>query len=404
MKNFSLYALILLVIFAGGTSVGIVYHDWFLSWFEETADSQGQVKTEVIVAQGRLVPFNQISNVSAPIGQKVERYLVEVDKYLTEEVKVTKGQEIAVLAGMSLLQKQKELAVARQNDAKLELKNAVAEAEAAKIAADMAVKEAELKLAHVEANEDQSLNERKIDHARSKLERTKKLLANENTRELISEHELEDRKIDLAQAEDELTKAIDEIARAKEGAQQALSSALENQRLAKEALDRAKDAEKNLPETLKQNVLLAEAQIELSRIRAPKDGTILKVYVKEGEAAVNTPLLQTGDLENMQCIAEVADRMINQIVPGANVTISSPAFGKSDGGESSIKGKVVSIGKIIGESNLPSPNPLALVDKKTVDVTIEIDKGDLAKARSFVNLQVSVEITPKKSDSASKQQ
>ena len=404
MKNFSLYALILLVIFAGGTSVGIVYHEWFYSWFEETPDSQGQAKTEVIVAQGRLVPFNQISNVSAPIGQKVERYLVEVDKYLTEEVKVTKGQEIAVLAGMSLLEKQLDLAEARKSDAKLELKNAVAEAEAAKIAADMAVKEAELKLAHVEANEDQSLNQRKIDHARSKLERTKKLLANENTRELISEHELEDRKIDLAQAEDELTKAIDEIARAKEGAQQALSSALENQRLAKEALDRAKDAEKNLPESLNENVLLAKAQIELSRIRAPEDGTILKVYVKEGEAAVNTPLLQTGDLENMQCIAEVADRMINQIVPGAEVTISSPAFGKSDEGKSSIKGEVVSIGKIIGESNLPSPNPLALVDKKTVDVTIKIDKDDLATARKFVNLQVSVEITPKKSDSASKQQ
>lgn len=404
MKNLSIYALILIIIFAGGIYVGTSYNDSIRSLFESDPQQPGTVKESYIVAQGRLMPLNNISNVSAPVGQKVERYLVNVDNYLNEEVKVEKDQEIAVLAGYKLLEQQKQLAEAQLADAKLELQSAVDKAMSAKLAADLAVKEAELKLEQVNANQDQTINQRKIDHAEKRLEQIKKLLDNEKTRELISQQEVTDREIELEQAKDEFEKAKVQLTQAQEAAEFALDSAKKNQQLAGDALARAESAQQTPPESLTTAVEVAKTQLELSKILAPSAGTILKVFVKEGEAAVNTPLLQIGNLNEMQCVAEVADRMINQIRPGDQVTISSPAFGVDEGKESSVKGTVKSIGRMVGDSNLPSPNPLAMVDKKTVDVTIAIDESDTAIARKFVNLQVSVKITPQNSDSASQQQ
>lgn len=45
-------------------------------------------------------------------------------------------------------------------------------------------------------------------------------------------------------------------------------------------------------------------------------------------------------------------------------------------------------------ASLPDPSPLALVDRKTIEVRIMIDDDDVASARGFSNLQVTVELAP----------
>jgi hypothetical protein len=44
----------------------------------------------------------------------------------------------------------------------------------------------------------------------------------------------------------------------------------------------------------------------------------------------------------------------------------------------------------VGDGHLPDPNPLALVDRRTVDVMIEIVAEDRELAADLVNLQVTV--------------
>jgi HlyD family secretion protein len=405
MKSILIYGLILFTVFAGGIYVGTSYNDSIRSLFMSEPVNPQTLRQEYIVSQGRLVPFNRISNITAPPGQKVEKYLIDVDNYLNQPVTVKKDQEIAILSGHKLLLQQKDLAQAQLKDATIELQAAVDSATSAKIAADMAVKEAELKLKQINENQDQQLNQRKIDNAQKKLDQIKQLLVNEKTRELISQQDVVDREIDLAQAQDDFDKATLQLENAREAAEFALESAKKNQTLAADALLRAKNAKDNPPESLTTAVEVANTQLELAKVLAPADGTVLKVFVKPGESAVNTPLVQTGNLNQMQCIAEVADRMVNQIQIGDRVTISSPAFSDPENsGETTVQGTVESIGRIVGDSNLPSPNPLALVDKKTVDVTITIDESDTEIARRFVNLQVSVKIESKNAQSTSQQQ
>jgi ABC exporter DevB family membrane fusion protein len=133
---------------------------------------------------------------------------------------------------------------------------------------------------------------------------------------------------------------------------------------------------------------LAQAQLKNSRVIAPMDGTVLKVFVKAGEAAVNAPLMQIGDLSRMECIAEVNDRIVRQVRIGQRATIKSPALSRD------LVGTVRQISRVVGNSTLPNPNPLALVDTKTVDIVIEIDSADVGEAANFVHLQATVEIDP----------
>ena len=96
--------------------------------------------------------------------------------------------------------------------------------------------------------------------------------------------------------------------------------------------------------------------------------------------------MQVANLEEMQCVAEVVDRLVGAVKIGQTAAITSPALDKP------LSGKVVSIGRFVGQSTMQQPNPFALVDRKTVDVRIQIDDSDIDVANKLVNLQVSVEI------------
>ena len=84
--------------------------------------------------------------------------------------------------------------------------------------------------------------------------------------------------------------------------------------------------------------------------------------------------------------AEVYFANLPSVKTGQSVTISSPAL------EKDLTGKVVSKSNYIGSSLLQSANPLAMSNQETAKVTIAIDSefGEIAK--SFLNLQVTVEI------------
>jgi HlyD family secretion protein len=401
MKKAIVPGLLLLIVFAIGLVVGKSFHKEIDSMVEPKTGALAVDDVPQVVAQGRLIPLGNIYNVTAPPGQRVDKYLVDINSYLTENVQVNKGEEIAVLAGHDLLQQQEKLAVAKKNDAMLELQNSLETAKANKIAADLALKQAELKLAQIKINENQEVNQSQLDNAQVKVDRVRQLLLDEQTRRLVSQQELIDRELDLKKARIELENAKKQIAQAKEAAMFAVDAARKNQALAAAALQRAQEANDKPPKSLDEAVGLASKQFKSSKIIAPAAGTLLKVFVKEGESVVNTPLLQIGNLDEMECIAEVSDRMVGRIKIGNKVTIRSPAFGvDAAGNEIKLTGNVKNIGRIVGESTLPSPNPLAMVDKKTVDVTITIDQPNIAVAKKLVNLQVSVKIECDKSPAA----
>ena len=131
---------------------------------------------------------------------------------------------------------------------------------------------------------------------------------------------------------------------------------------------------------------IAQDRRDAARIISPVSGTVLKVFARQGDVVGNAPLMQVANLEEMQCVAEVVDRLVGAVKIGQTAAITSPALDKP------LSGKVVSIGRFVGQSTMQQPNPFALVDRKTVDVRIQIDDSDIDVANKLVNLQVSVEI------------
>lgn len=91
----------------------------------------------------------------------------------------------------------------------------------------------------------------------------------------------------------------------------------------------------------------------------------------------------------MECLAEVPDRLISQITIGDLAKLQSPALPRD------LTGTVVEILPIVGNSSLPDPNPLALVDRESVKVRIEINEADVAIAAKLIQLQVNVTFSSK---------
>jgi HlyD family secretion protein len=159
---------------------------------------------------------------------------------------------------------------------------------------------------------------------------------------------------------------------------------------------------------------LARIQREMSRLRAPIDGKVLKVYLQEGEIVTDRPVMQMANLDHMICIAEVYEADAKKIraeqvahsdsgttTPGDRVLILSKAFDNEF--DDGIPGIVEHVGSMVAPPGLQSRNPLAPADRSVVEVRIRIGsnkKNDEAEklnraytqqTADLVSLQVKVE-------------
>ncbi len=385
-------ALTLIAVLVVGLYIGKFFANSIPPWEPTATITDETTESQIVVAQGKVEPLGGIYSVFIPQGQVVSEYLKNSDgKTIVKGTRVSKNDELVKLSAHKLLEQQRELAEAKAMDAEKEIDAQIAAAKLALRAASLAKKEADLKLAQVKANQDQSINQKKLQNAKKKLDRLTRLSKDPDTKNLVSKQQIIDQQLEWENAKLELEKAMEQIKLAEEAAMFAVNAAQENIDDAKKAVADAEDLKSNPPQSLQAAMKLAETQLEISRIRAPISGEVIKVFVRPGETAINTPLLQIGNMQKMQCVAEVSDRMVGKLNVGDQAKISSPAFG-----ESNVTGKVVAIDNLVGDSALPLPNPLAMVDKKTVKVTIEIDDEFTQVARDFIQLQVDVEIDFKK--------
>ena len=384
--------LIGLAFLACGYLTGRTWPD-LLPFGSEATQSPAESELEsakLAVAQGRLLPRGGIVSVFAPQGQIVERYLVEnQDGSDLVGASVTHGQELVALVSQQLLRDQVDLANAQSSDADIELNNQVRLAESRVQQAELAVKEAEFRYEQVQSQADTlKIGEKKLQAADQKLRRFKELKADPELASLVSQQQIDDQQILFDEAKLQLEQGQQEFDLALEGAQLALRAARENLELAKTARDEISSAQ---PESLNATRQLAETQLRSSKINAPIDGTILKVFVQPGESVVNTPLMQLGNLQEMECLVEVSERDITLLRNQRDrvlARIKSPALRDAEDNRIELTGRIIQIGRIVGDASLPTPNPLAMADKKTVDVTVLLD--DPTAARQLINMQVDV--------------
>ncbi|GAX34608.1 ABC exporter membrane fusion protein [Nodularia sp. NIES-3585] len=136
------------------------------------------------------------------------------------------------------------------------------------------------------------------------------------------------------------------------------------------------------------SVKQAQADWDLSSVRSPIDGQVLKIHTRPGEIISNTGIAELGRTQQMYVVAEVYETDIQKVRIGQSAMITSNAFS----GE--LRGKVTDIGLQVSRQNIFDLNPQVNTDNKVVDVKIRLDNlPDNEPVTTLTDLQVEVLIS-----------
>jgi len=333
------------------------------------------------VALGRVEPAGKVIDISAPPGDRVETLHVD------ENAEVRKNDPLVTLDSRAL--RELELQAVRS-----QIKEAEAQRASETRLADARINAAKAALAQAEAYATEvQVQATKIEVLKRNLElavnaqrRLKTLQAGVVS---VQEREQQDLAVQKAAAEVKAAEALLEKAR-RTGplSVEAAKADLDAATAAKEQVQSA-----NALDSLKKREELAAAQSDRSVLRAPCDGTVLKVFVRPGEAVAPTPILQIGDRRRMVVVAEVYETEVKRVRVGRKATIRSRAF-PSPYDEKGLSGTVSRISKTIAPPEMQSLDPLAEKDRRVVEVRVDLDAQGSKAAAELIHLQVEVEFAP----------
>jgi HlyD family secretion protein len=131
-------------------------------------------------------------------------------------------------------------------------------------------------------------------------------------------------------------------------------------------------------------------EIELAQayIRSPMAGQILEIFAKPGEVVKDNGLVNLGQTDQMQVVAEVDQSNIAKIRKGQAAILTGEAFS----GE--LRGTVHEIGLAVSRQSTFSNQPGENLDQRVVKVRIRLNPEDSKRVAGLTNLQVQVAIQP----------
>lgn len=342
-----------------------------------------QAVGNTIRCQGKLKPASGLINIVAPPGSRIAKL---TNKSVGE--KVAQGEMLATLQNREVRAQDLKLAQARRADALSKANYEKANAENQLASARLAVEEANAADERIAAEKQKvRLLEKQLAASESLLNRLSSLRSNPATADLLNQTDLEKQQLMVEQLRLQIDQAELEGKLAAKSANRAKQVAANNVATLEDSIANADEA---VPlATLDATIAMAQMAFDMTEIKSPiESATILDIIVREGDSVTNQPVMIIGDTTQMQCVAEVSDQFLHLIdvdqTPPLQATITSPAI------DEPLTGTVVAKGVLIGAASLSDPNPFARVDRRTGNVTIQLD--DSGKAASLVNLQVEVEI------------
>jgi len=129
----------------------------------------------------------------------------------------------------------------------------------------------------------------------------------------------------------------------------------------------------------------SRADAELTLMRAPIEGRVLRIYVRPGEQAGKT-VLDLGRTDRICANAEVYETDVGKIRMGQRATVSSALFA----GE--LHGAVVEIGREITKNEVLPLDPAAFADSRIVKVKVRLD--DSRPVAGLIHGKVTVRFEP----------
>jgi HlyD family secretion protein len=132
----------------------------------------------------------------------------------------------------------------------------------------------------------------------------------------------------------------------------------------------------------------AQAELQLSYVKAPTPGEILKVHTKSGEVMSANGIAEIGQTDQMFVVAEIPEDSIGKIRVGQRATITSDNGAFND----ELKGTITEIGRKIGKKDVLNNDPAADIDARVVEVKIALPSNYSQRVSGLTNAKVLVEI------------
>ncbi len=338
-----------------------------------------------IAALGRLEPQGEITRLSAPNsleGNRIQKLFIK------EGDAVKAGQVVAILESQTTLLATWKQAQSNVATAQAQLDKVLAGAKSG----DVNAQKADIIRLNADLNGGVATQEADIrriaaDLSNAKIERDR--YQNLYSKGAVSKSEFDSKQLrvetvqnQLSQSQATLDRLITTVAAQKKQAQATLNSIAEvrpvDVQVARAQVNSAiRAADK------------AKADLDLTYIRAPFDGTVLGVNVRTGEIIGNEGIATLGKTNQMYVVAEIYETDIAAVRPGQNAAVTSNAF------PGQLGGTVAEIGQQVKKQGIFDVNPLANSDFKIVEVKIRLDSQSSQKVASFSNLQVQVVIRTK---------
>jgi len=130
----------------------------------------------------------------------------------------------------------------------------------------------------------------------------------------------------------------------------------------------------------------AQVELDATRICAPSAGRILKIHAHQGERLGDQGVLEMGDVQNMEAVAEVFEADVAAIHPGC------PALVKVDALSEPLHGTVAEIGHRVGRKVVLTNDPVSDTDARVVEVRIRLSADDVERVVRLSNARVQVTI------------
>jgi HlyD family secretion protein len=127
----------------------------------------------------------------------------------------------------------------------------------------------------------------------------------------------------------------------------------------------------------------AQEELELTTVRAPVSGRVLKIHAREGEKAGVDGIAEIADTGQMYAVAEVYETDLAMIHVGQHATVTLAAGAP-------LSGVVERVGLKVGKLDVLGTDPVAKTDARVVEVEVRLD--DSARVRNVTNMQVTVSI------------
>ena len=132
----------------------------------------------------------------------------------------------------------------------------------------------------------------------------------------------------------------------------------------------------------------AEEDLELTNVKAPRDGQIIKINAYPGEVVGEDGVVEFAQTSKMMVVAEVYESDIGKVKVGQTATIKS----ETGSFEGEITGEVKQIGLKIGKQDVLSTDPAADVDSRVVEVKIYLDLETSDRVSHLTNSKAIVKI------------